>query len=154
MKSDAQIIEALNEYLAFELTGHKQYLLHGSLCRHWGFEKLAATQLAYSEEETRHAGEIMARILLLDGVPSMEERRAPVGGQTVREQLENDVRLVSDAIDHLRATIGVCEKARDYVSRDLLGTMLADEELHLDWLETELELIGKVGQENYLQAKL
>lgn len=154
MKSDAQIIDGLNEYLAFELTGHKQYLLHGALCRHWGFEKLAAAQLAYSEEETQHAGEIMARIALLGATPYMEERRTPAGGTTVPEQLENDRRLVSDAIDHLRRTIGVCEQQRDYVSRDLLGTMLADEELHLDWLETELELIDKVGQENYLQAKL
>lgn len=153
MTGDPQVVSALNEYLSFELTGHRQYLLHGSMCAHWGFSRLAAIQNGYSEEESRHAGRIMARILLLGATPMMQSFRPVAGGDTVAEQLGHDRDLVAAAIDHLRDSIGVCERGKDFASRSLLSEMIDDEELHLDWLDTQLELIGKVGLENYLQAQ-
>lgn len=153
MKGDPQVIGGLNEYLSFELTGYKQYLLHGAMCRHWGFSRLAEIQHGYSEEETRHSGEIMARILLLGSTPQMKDFRPAAEGATVAEQLEHDRDLVAGAMAHLRNAIGVCERSQDFVSRDLLAKMLDDEELHLDWLDTQLELIGKVGLQNYLQSQ-
>ncbi len=152
MKGDPQAVATLNEYLSFELTGYKQYLLHGAMCRHWGFERLGAIQHGYSEEETRHAGRIMARILLLGAVPQMTDFRPAAAGETVAEQLRHDRDLVDAAIGHLRSAVGLCERSRDFVSRSLLVEMLDDEESHLDWLDTQLELIGKVGLENYLQS--
>src|SRR5690606_3159293 len=112
---------------------HRQYLLHGAVCRHWGFWRLAEAQHAYSEEETRHAGRVMARILLLGDTPAMKSYRAVEASDTVEEQLRKDRDLVAAALVHLRSAIGVCEQGGDFVSRDLLTEMLDDEELHLDW---------------------
>jgi bacterioferritin len=154
MKGDPRVTHELNEYLSFELTGHRQYLLHGATCRHWGFSRLADVQHGYSEEETTHAGRIMARILLLGAAPSMKSRRAVDARDTVAKQLAYDRELVSQAIDHLRAAIGICEQCSDFVSRDLLAGMLDDEELHLDWLDRQLGLIDKVGLQDYLQAQM
>jgi len=154
MKGDPRVIRELNEYLSFELTGHRQYLLHDATCRHWGFPRLADVQHAYSEEETNHASRIMARILLLGGMPSMESRRAIEARDTVAKQLDYDRQLVSEAIDHLRSAIGICEQCGDFVSRDLLTEMLDDEELHLDWLDKQKGLIDKVGMQDYLQAQM
>ncbi|MDT3678974.1 MAG: bacterioferritin [Burkholderiaceae bacterium] len=154
MKGDPRVTRALDEYLSFELTGHRQYLLHGATCRHWGFSRLADVQHAYSAEETTHAGRIMARILLLGATPSMKSRREIDAHDTVAKQLDYDRELVSEAVDHLRAAIGVCEECSDYVSRDLLAEMLDDEELHLDWLRKQLSLIDRVGLQDYLQAQM
>ncbi len=153
MKGDAQVVAGLNEYLSYELTGHRQYLLHAGMCRNWGFERLARIQDDYVAEETRHAARVIARILLLDGAAAPRELRPIVGAPTVPEQNALDRELVSQAIDHLRATIPVCEQVRDYVSRDLLREMLADEEQHLDWLDTEAGLIRQLGLQNYLQSQ-
>lgn len=153
MKGDPKVISDLNEYLSFELTGHRQYLLHAGMCRHWGFERLARIQDAYSAEETQHAARIIARILMLDGVAAPRDFRPIVGAPTVPEQLALDSELVGGAIVHLRAAITACEHSRDFVSRDLLREMLDDEERHLYWLETETALIDKVGLENYLQTQ-
>lgn len=154
MKGNPQVTRQLNEYLSFELTGHRQYLLHGAVCEHWGFSRLAETQHAYSEEETRHARRIMARILLLDDTPEMKSYRAVVASDTVEQQLQKDRELVGAAIVHLRSAIGICEQSSDFVSRDLLTEMLDDEELHLDWLDKQFGLIAKVGLEDYLQAQM
>lgn len=154
MNGDPQVIRQLDEYLSFELTGHRQYLLNAATCRHWGFARLAAAQQAYSEEETTHAARIMARILLLGGTPSMGSPRAVESRDTVAKQLESDRALVSAAIDHLRAAIGICERGHDFASRDLMAQMLDDEELHLDWLDRQLGLIARVGLQEYLQAQM
>lgn len=153
MKGDPQVVAGLNEYLSFELTGYKQYLLNSAMCHHWGFPRLAEIQNGYSQEETRHSSRIMARILLLDETPLMKDFRPAATGETVPEQLGHDRDLVTAAIAHLRNAIGVCERSRDFVSRSLLREMLEDEEMHLDWLDKQLALIGKVGIQNYLQAQ-
>lgn len=154
MKGHASVIADLNHYLSFELTGHRQYLLHSGMCRHWGFERLARIQQEYSTEETQHAARIIARILLLGGTAAPKELRAIVGAPSVPEQIELDRQLVSDALTQLRDAAENCEKRDDYVSRDLLREMLDDEERHLHWLEIEAGLIDKVGLENYLQSQL
>lgn len=178
MKGHPQVVQDLGEYLAFELTGHRQYLLHGSMCRHWGFARLGQVQLAYSEEEIRHATRIAGRILLLGETPSMHGVRdvtlrgaapEPSGQAVARQpegavagrlaggvaaQLGDDRDLVSAAIAHLTRAIGRCEQHGDFVSRDLLVEMLDDEELHLDWLDQQLGLIDKVGLQHYLQTQM
>lgn len=154
MNANPQVIDCLNEYLSFELTGYKQYLLHGSMCRHWGYSRLAQIQHDYSDEETRHAKNVIARILLLGATPLMKDLRDVVAQESVERQLEKDHDLVGAAIVHLRAAIGTCERNGDFVSRDLLCVMLDDEELHLDWLDRQRLLIAKIGVQNYLQAQL
>ncbi len=154
MKGDAAVIAALNRYLSFELTGQRQYLLHSGTCRHWGFERLARIQGEYSAEETRHAADIIARILLLDGTAAMQDQRPIASAPSVLDQLALDRALVGDAIVHLRTAVTNCERCRDYVSRDLLRAMLDDEEHHLHWLDTEIALAGKVGIQNYLQSQI
>lgn len=154
MKGDPKVVAGLNEYLSFELTGHRQYLLHAGMCRHWGWQRLAGIQDAYSAEETQHAARIIARILMLGGSPAPRELRTIAGAPTVPEQLALDRELVAAAIVHLRAAVADCEQARDYASRALLREMVDDEERHLHWLDTETALIGKVGLQNYLQAQL
>lgn len=153
MKGDAKVVAGLNEYLSFELTGHRQYLIHAAMCRHWGFERLAKVQDAYSAEETRHAARIIARILLLDGVAAPREFGPIAGAPTVPAQLALDRDLVSRAIAHLRGAVADAEHGRDFVSRDLLREMLDDEERHLHWLDIETALIDQVGLQNYLQSQ-
>lgn len=154
MPSSPDSLADLNRYLAFELTGHRQYLIHAAQCRHWGYERLARIQGDYSAEETRHAADLMARILLLHGVPTVSELGDCTGAGSVADMLARDHALVVAAHDHLRAAIERCETRHDFVSRDLLSTMLDDEEQHLHWLETELDLRAALGEENYLQAQL
>ncbi|HRP28117.1 MAG TPA: bacterioferritin [Burkholderiaceae bacterium] len=154
MKSDPQIITRLNEYLCFETTGHVQYLFHAALCEHDGFSALARIQADYSAEESQHSARIMARILMLDGLPAPKMMHAVGGLRNVPEQFEADRELVGAAIVHLRTSIGECEQRRDFVTRDLLREMLDDEERHLYWLDKQVSLLGDVGIENYLQAML
>lgn len=154
MKGDPQATAALNDYLSCELAGHRQYLLHAAACRHAGFERLARIQAAYSAEETAHASQLAARILLLGGTPAPREFAPFVVEPTVPGQLARDRQLVGAAIGLLREAIEDCEKVRDFATRRLLAEMLADEELHLDWLETELALVDTLGLERYLQAQL
>lgn len=154
MKGDVRVVADLNRYLSFELTGHRQYLLHAGMCRHWGFERLARVQDAYSAEETQHAARIVARILMLGASATPVELRAIVGAPSVPDQLALDRGLVSDAITHLRGAIEHAERCADYVTRDLMREMLDDEERHLYWLDTEQRLVREVGLENYLQAQM
>lgn len=154
MQGSPQVVQQLNEYLSFELTGYRQYLLHAETCRHWGLPRLGQVQSDYSEEETRHAGRIMSRILLLGGTPEMKSYRDVVPSADVPEQFAKDRDLVGGAIVHLRSAIGICESSGDFVSRDLLTEMLDDEELHLDWLDKQVGLIGKVGIQDYLQSQM
>ncbi len=154
MNADPKVLAHLNEYLSVELTGHRQYLLHGGLCRHWGFERLAQREQAYVVEETAHAQRILARLLMLGGTPAPRDVRPVVGADSVPALLALDHQLVSHAITLLRQAVTQCEDSRDYDSRALLVEMLDDEEGHLDWLETEQRLLAQLGQERYLQAQL
>lgn len=153
MQGEPKVLAGLNEYLSFELTGHRQYLIHAAMCRHWGFERLARIQDAYSAEETQHAARIIARILLLGGTAAPRELGPVAGGTSVSEQLARDHALVAGAITHLRAFIGDCERSADFVSRDLMREMLDDEERHLHWLDIELGLVARLGLPNYLQSQ-
>lgn len=154
MRGDAKVVAHLNEYLSFELTGHRQYLIHAGMCRHWGFERLAQIQDAYWAEEIQHAAKVIARILFLDGAATPRELRPIAGAASVPEQLTLDRTLVMQAMDHLQGAIADCERLGDYVSRDLLVEMRDDEERHLHWLDTEIALIDKLGLKNYLQSQL
>lgn len=153
MQGEPKVLADLNEYLSFELTGHRQYLIHAGMCRHWGFERLARIQDAYSAEETQHGARIIARILLLGGTVTPRELGPIAGGASVTEQLARDHALVAAAITHLRAAVGACEQSKDFVSRDLLREMLDDEERHLHWLDIEQGLVTRLGLQNYLQSQ-
>lgn len=153
MKGDAGVIAHLNAYLAFELTGFKQYLLHSRHCADRGYTRLAEIQREYSTEEAVHAGKVMDRILFLEGQPALEDQRLIARADTVPGQIELDLGLVNGAIALLREAVPGCEQASDYVSRDLLREMLDDEERHAHWLEVQLALIASLGLENYLQSR-
>lgn len=154
MKGDADVLERLVRYLRIELTGHKQYMLHAATCRRHGYRRLAETQEAYRDEESRHASKVLHRILLLEGAPDVGDIRDVTAEPSVEAQLRRDHRLVSEAIEHLQESIGVCRDRADGGSRRLFEEMLVDEEEHLDWLETQLSLIEALGVERYLQEML
>lgn len=154
LRGDPVVVAHLNESLSYELTGHRQYLIHAGMCRHWGFERLAKLQDAYWAEEVQHAAKIIARILMLGGAATPRELRPIAGAASVPEQLALDRTLVMQAMVHLQGAIADCERLADYVSRDLLVEMRDDEERHLDWLDIELALIEKLGPKNYLQSQL
>lgn len=154
MNADPQVLAHLNEYLSFELTGHRQYLVHGAQCRQWGFERLARRELAYVAEESAHAERILARLLLLGGAPTPRDVHPVAASDSAPTLLARDRDLVARAIAHLREAVAQCERSGDYASRALLVEMMDDEERHLDWLDTELGLLDRLGPENYLQAQL
>lgn len=154
MQGDSRVIGLLDRYLSIELTGHKQYLLDASQCRDWGLERLRQRQHAYSEEETRHAERLADRILFLEGRPSMVDHRAPQPSADIVEQLRGNLALIADAMRVLREGLEQAESASDFVSRDLFAEMLADEEAHTDWLETQLGLIERIGLVAYLQTQI
>lgn len=153
MHGDSGVQDYLNRYLSIELTGHKQYLLHAGLCRKQGFYRLAERQQAYSEEETGHATRLLARLLFLWGIPTMQDVRPLQVEMAVPAQLRLDRALISHAIELLREAVAHCAKVNDPVSRDLFVTMLADEEEHLHWVATQLDLIDAMGLANYLQSQ-
>lgn len=154
MKGNQEIIELLNEYLAIELTGHRQYLRNSRACKHWCFGRLASIQYDYSLEEMEHAAALIDRILFLEGDPAVDTptRLEPAGSAI--EQLQQDLALVGRACSQLRGAISHSEALGDFASRDLFLVMLKDEEEHIDWLETELDLAERIGAENYLQSQL
>lgn len=144
----------LCQYLAIEQTGHKQYLLNASYCQFWSLDKLAAIQKAYSEEETAHSSRLMQRILFLGGNPELADARQITAQLNVETQLQQDQNLLVVAIDLLREAVTQAEAEKDFVSRDLFAEMLADEETHLHWVQTQLKQITLLGLENYLQSQL
>lgn len=154
MQSHPRVLSFLNGYLAIELSGLKQYLLHACTCHHWGYAKLADKQRAYSEEEARHAFEVTRRVLFLEGRPELADARKTDVAASVREQLRLDADLVMRAIVHLREAIACALECRDHASRDLFERMLVDEEDHLRWLESQLTLIEQAGLPQYLQKQM
>jgi len=154
MKADPKIIEYLNGVLANELTAINQYFMHAKMCENWGFDKLAEKSREESIEEMHHADRLMDRILFLEGLPNLQAVKKINVGENVSEQLKLDLQLELDAVPLLREAAKYCREQGDEVSKALFQAILDDEEEHIDWLETQLELIEKVGLENYLQAKM
>jgi len=154
MKGDAQIIKYLNQALTNELTAINQYFLHAKMYKNWGLEKIAAHEYHESIDEMKHAEKITDRILFLDGLPNLQDIGKLLIGENTKEMLECDLKLQQKAIPLLREAIAYAESVKDYVTRDLFSEILASEEEHLDWLETQLDLIDKVGLQNYMQSQM
>jgi bacterioferritin len=154
MKGDATVIEHLNKVLKNELTAINQYFLHSRMFKDWGMAKLADKEFEESVDEMKHADEIVERILFLEGLPNLQDLGKLRIGENTPEMLQCDLDLELDAIPDLRAAIAYCEAHKDYVSRDLFDSILKSEEEHVDWLETQLALIEKVGLENYVQSQV
>jgi bacterioferritin len=154
MKGDATVIEHLNKVLKNELTAINQYFLHSRMYKDWGMTKIAKKEFEESVDEMKHADDIIERILFLEGLPNLQDLGKLRIGENTSEMLQCDLDLELDAIPDLRAAIAYCEAHKDYVSRDLFDAILNSEEEHVDWLETQLELIKKVGLENYVQSQV
>ena len=154
MKGDAQVIAYLQAQLKNELTAINQYFLHYRVLKHWGFDRLAKKEHEESIGEMKHADLLMDRILMLDGLPNLQDLGKLQVGEDVPEILQCDLRLERAAQDTVKQGMAHCESVRDYASRDLLGLILRDTEEHIDFLETQLALIESIGLQNYLQSKM
>ncbi|MFT3763248.1 MAG: bacterioferritin [Pseudoxanthomonas sp.] len=154
MKGDAKVIEYLNKALYNELTAINQYFLHAKMLKNWGLKELAEHEYKESIEEMKHADLLSERILFLEGLPNFQLLGKLRIGENPRELLECDLALEMDGIPLLREAIDYCEGVNDYVSRKLFSDILENEEEHVDWLETQLDLIGRIGEPNYLLTKL
>lgn len=154
MKGDAKVIAILNEVLKAELTAINQYFLHAEMCENWGYEKLAKHTHKEAIEEMTHAEKLMKRILYLDGTPNVSDYFKINIGPNVKAQLQNDLHVEYDAVKRLNRGVALCVELGDNGSRDLLESILTDEEEHIDWLEAQLHAIGEMGIENYLAQHL
>ena len=153
MRGDKKVIEWLNKALKAELTAINQYFLHSRMLKDWGVSKLAEKEYKESTEEMEHADKIIERILFLGGLPNLQDLGKLYIGETVQEILECDMKLEDEAVPMYRDAVEYCESVRDYGSRDLLQTILIDEEEHVDFLETQFDLIKQMGIQNYVQLQ-
>jgi bacterioferritin len=154
MKSNADIIQWLNRQLQHELTAINQYFLHARMYENWGFDKLGKLEYEESIEEMKHADMLIKRILFLEGLPNLQELGKLLIGEKAEECVDCDLRLEMISRESLLAGIAACEAAKDYVSRELLKEILEDTEEHIDWLETQLDVMQKVGIQNWLQSQM
>jgi bacterioferritin len=154
MKGNQEVLLLLNQLLTNELTAINQYFIHAKMCQNWGFDRLAAKIRAESIDEMRHADEVISRILFLEGVPNLQRYDKLRVGETVKEQLESDLQLEYSAIAFLNQGIATTRATGDNASEALFTRILVAEEEHTDWIETQLELIRQVGEQNYLAQQM
>lgn len=154
MKTNPQIIEALNNVLLGELTAINQYFLHAKMCKNWGYGKLCSVMHDHSIGEMKHAATITDRILFLEGVPNLQRLGKLNIGESVEEQLKSDLQLETEAVENLKKALQLCQKFEDLGSSELLESILVDEEKHIEWIETQLKLIGTLGKQLYLAQQV
>jgi bacterioferritin len=154
MRGDAKVVEYLNRVLTNELTAINQYFLHARMFAHWGFNKLNEYEYRESVDEMKHADKLINRILFLEGLPNLQQLHKLLIGEGVPEALKCDLQLELQALPLLREAIAYCETVPDFISRELFEDILEGEEEHVDWLETQLGLIDKMGLQNYLQSQM
>ena len=153
MQGDPTVIQHLNAVLKNELTAINQYFLHARMLRHWGVTRLGDYEYKESLDEMKHADRLINRVLFLDGLPNLQDLNKLLIGETVQELLECDLQLELAAMPRLRDAIAYCETVKDFISRELFESILESEEEHVDFLETQLGLIPKIGIENYIQLQ-
>jgi bacterioferritin len=152
MKGDPTVLKHLNGVLRNELAAINQYFLHARMFDNWGLNKLSAKEYESSIDEMKHADDLIQRILMLEGLPGVQDIGKVAIGETPLEALQCDLRLEQAAIPELREAVAACEAAGDYVSRDLFSEILDSEEEHEDWLDTQLKLCEQIGLQNFLQT--
>lgn len=154
MKGAKEVVAVLNEVLAGELVAINQYFLHAKMCQNWGYDKLFSKIRLESIDEMRHAEQLVERILFLEGLPNLQRLDKLHVGQTVTEMLKSDLELEHVALKRLHSGVELCREHKDRTSEDLLASILKAEEAHVDWLETQLQLLDALGEKHYLAQQI